>query len=156
MRAKDIRSAVCGFFNGLPEFSGCPFVQAPQASSAPVGTYVAVRVEAVEQDGSMLSPNGGGDYGFLSVATVSLTEVEGDGDHLRHALQRLQSPEFVRAARDAGFAVWDFSGMTAIDTLDGEFVVRQWRATFRTHFNEATASGIETMASAEVDFQQGG
>lgn len=51
MRADGIKGAVCSFFNGLEKFSGCPFVKSPVNAAAPVGTYIAVRVEG---DGDFL------------------------------------------------------------------------------------------------------
>lgn len=151
MKVSEIRAAICSHFNSLPAFAECPFVQSRQDAPAPKGTYIAVGIESTELDGSMMVPNGGGDYGFLSVATVSMTEVEGDGDFLRAAMNRIERPEFRSAAWVAGFAVWDRTSVTAIDTFDGEFVVRQWRATFRVHFNEAEAADIETIATAEAE-----
>lgn len=152
MTLREIRGCICGHFNGIPEFSECPFVQVPTNDPAPVGNYIAVGIESVEQQGNMTTPPPGetGTYGFFEVATLYFTEVEGDGDNLRRALQHLQSPGFVRAARDAGFAVWEPSAIVRLDSYDGEFYIRQWRASFRVNFGEALEAALPKIEN--VDF----
>ncbi len=156
MTLQGIRDAICEYFNGREEFAGCPFIQVPTNLPAPVGNYMAVGVDGVEQQGYRLTPppGEGGEYGFFEVATLYFTEVEGDGDRLRHALQHLQTPEFIRAAKDAGFTVWEPSSIIRLDSFDGDFYIRQWRATFRVNFGEMREAALPKIEN--VDFTMKG
>ncbi len=151
MTTEGLKGAVCSFFNGLPEFSGCPFVKSPANSAAPVGTYIAVRVEGVDQHGSMMEPppGDGATFAFQQVATVSLVEVEGDGEFLRKARNALQTESFRESAGKAGFTVWDWTSIVPVDTFDGEFVVRQWRFTFTANFEDTFTTDVPNIASVE-------
>lgn len=158
MRTDGIKGAVCSFFNGLEKFSGCPFVKSPANSAAPAGTYIAVRVEGVEQSGSMTGPppGEGATFAFQQVATVSLVEVEGDGDFLRMARDAIQTRAFRDAAAKAGFTVWDWTSIVPVDTFDGEFVVRQWRFTFTANFADTFTADVPKIASVEPITLKGG
>lgn len=158
MRTDGIKGAVCEFFNGLEKFSGCPFVKSPVNAAAPVGTYIAVRVEGVEQGGSMMEPppGEGATFAFQQVATVSLVEVEGDGDFLRMARDAVQTRDFREAAAKAGFTVWDWTSIVPVDTFDGEFVVRQWRFTFTANFADTFTADVPKIASVEPITLKGG
>lgn len=152
MTLQGIRDCICGYFNSQAEFEGCPFIQVPTNQPAPVGNYMAVGVEGVEQQGNRMTPPPGenGEYGFFDVATLYFTEVEGDGDNLRHALQHLQCPEFIAAAKTAGFTVWDPSAIIRLDSYDGDFFIRQWRASFRVNFGESRKAALPKIDT--VDF----
>lgn len=125
MTVDGLLSAVCSYFNGIDEFAACPFVKAPANSAAPVGTYIAVRLEGVEQSGSMMEPppGDGATFAFQQVATVAMTEVEGDGENLRKVRNLMQTREF-RDATAETLAVWELAQIVAVDTFDGEFCVR--------------------------------
>lgn len=158
MRTDSLLSAVCSFFNGLSGFSGCPFVKSPANAAAPVGTYVAVRVEGVDQSGSMMEPppGDGSSFAFQQVATVSLVEVEGDGDFLRMARDAIQTGQFRESAAKAGFTVWDWTSIVPVDTFDGEFVVRQWRFTFTANFADTFTADVPNIGSVEPITLKGG
>lgn len=157
MRTDTLLSAVCSFFNGLDAFAGCPFVKSPANAAAPVGTYVAVRVEGVEQSGSMMEPppGEGATFAFQQVATVAMTEVEGDGENLRNARNIMQTREF-RDAMAENFAVWELSQIIAVDTFDGEFVVRQWRFSFTANFADTFTADVPNIGSVEPITLKGG
>lgn len=152
MTLQGIRDCICAYFNTREEFAGCPFIQVPTNLPAPVGNYMAVGVEGVEQQGNRMTPPPGddGEYGFFEIATLYFTEVEGDGDNLRHALQVLQTPDFIQAAKNAGFTVWEPSAVIRLDSYDGDFYIRQWRATFRANFGETRKAALPKIES--VDF----
>lgn len=158
MRTDGIRGAVCSFFNGLEKFSGCPFVKSPANAAAPVGTYIAVRIDGVEQYGSMAGPppGDGAAFAIQQVATVSLVEVEGDGDFLRMARNAIQARDFREAAARAGFTVWDWTPIVPVDTFDGEFLVRQWRFTFTANFADTFTADVPAIRSVEPITLKGG
>lgn len=148
---EDIRGEICKYFNEHALLD-CPFIQAPSNDPAPVGKYVAVRVEDVEQHGSEMQPPPGDNatFAFQQVATVSFTEVEGDGEALRMVRNLVQSKAFRDSAgASAGFAVWDFGNIISVDTFDGEFVVRQWRFTMRVNFADEIIEDVPKIESVE-------
>jgi len=150
MTVDGLLSAVCSYFNGIDEFAACPFVKAPANSAAPVGTYIAVRLEGVEQSGSMMEPppGDGATFAFQQVATVAMTEVEGDGENLRKVRNLMQTREF-RDATAETLAVWELAQIVAVDTFDGEFCVRQWRFTFTANFADEISTDVPAIGSVE-------
>lgn len=156
MTVDGLLSAVCEYFNGLDCFASCPFVKSPVNAAAPVGNYVAVRAESVEQDGSMMEPvpGDGAVFAFQQVATVAMTEVEGDGENLRKVRNLVQTREF-RDAMAENFAVWELSRIIAVDTFDGEMYVRQWRFTFTANFADEIATDVPAIGSVEPINLQG-
>lgn len=151
-----IKAEICRYFNEH-ELLDCPFIQSPTNDPAPVGKYVAVRVEDVEQHGSEMQPPPGENakFAFQQVATVAFTEVEGDGEALRMVRNLVQRKDFRdNAGREAEFTVWDFTSIMPVDTFDGEFVVRQWRFTMRVNFADEIIEDvprIETVDPVELE-----
>ena len=148
---EDIRGEICKYFNEH-QLLDCPFIQAPSNSPAPVGKYVAVKVEDVEQYGSEMQPPPGNNakFAFQQVATISFTEVEGDGEALRMVRNLVQRKGFRDAAgKTAGFSVWDFGNIIPVETFDGEFVVRQWRFTMRVNFADEITENVPKIESVE-------
>lgn len=148
---EDIRAEICKYFNEN-ELLDCPFIQAPSNHPAPVGKYVAVKVEEVEQHGSEMQPPPGDNatFAFQQVATISFTEVEGDGEALRMVRNLVQRKDFRdNAGASAGFTVWDFGNIIAVDTFDGEFLVRQWRFTMRVNFADEFTEDVPNIVSVE-------
>ena len=148
---ENIKGEICKYFNEHA-LLGCPFVKSPSNYPAPVGTYVAVRVEDVEQHGSEMQPPPGSNvkFAFQQVATVSFTEVEGDGEALRVVRNLVQRKDFRDSAgASAGFAVWDFGSIIPVDTFDGEFIVRQWRFTMRVNFADEITEDVPKIESVE-------
>lgn len=146
-----IKGSVVEYFNDHALLD-CPFIKAPTSLPAPVGTYVAVRIEQVEQHGSEMQPppGNGRTFAFQQVATVSFTEVEGDGEALRMVRNLIQRKDFRdKACAEAGFSVWDFTSILPIDTFDGEFVVRQWRFTMRVNFADEITEDVPRIESVE-------
>lgn len=156
MTVDGLLSAVCEYFNGREAFASCPFIKAPVNAAAPVGNYVAVRAESVEQDGSMMepAPGDGAAFAFQQVATVAMTEVEGDGENLRKARNLIQTREF-RDAMAENFAVWELSQIIAVDTFDGELYVRQWRFTFTANFADEISTDVPAIGNVEPINLQG-
>lgn len=151
-----IKAEICRYFNEH-ELLDCQFIQSPTNDPAPVGKYVAVRVEDVEQHGSEMQPPPGENakFAFQQVATVAFTEVEGDGDALRMVRNLVQRKDFRdKAGKEAEFNVWDFTSIIPVDTFDGEFVVRQWRFTMRVNFADEIIEDvprIETVDPVELE-----
>lgn len=151
-----IKAEICRYFNEH-ELLDCQFIQSPTNDPAPVGKYVAVRVEDVEQHGSEMQPPPGENrtFAFQQVATVAFTEVEGDGEALRMVRNLVQRKDFRdKAGKEAEFTVWDFTGIMPVDTFDGEFVVRQWRFTMRVNFADEIIEDvprIETVDPVELE-----
>ena len=151
-----IKAEICRYFNEH-ELLDCQFIQSPTNDPAPVGKYVAVRVEDVEQHGSEMQPPPGDNvkFAFQQVATVAFTEVEGDGEALRMVRNLVQRKDFRdKACREAEFTVWDFTSIIPVDTFDGEFVVRQWRFTMRVNFADEIIEDvprIETVDPVELE-----
>ena len=146
-----IKGSIVEYFNEHTLLD-CPFVKAPSTLPAPVGTYVAVRVEQVEQYGSEMQPPPGSNvkFAFQQVATISFTEVEGDGEALRMVRNLIQRKDFRdTAGAEAGFSVWDFTSILPIDTFDGEFIVRQWRFTMRVNFADEIIDDVPNIESVE-------
>lgn len=151
-----IKAEICRYFNEH-ELLDCQFIQSPTNDPAPVGKYVAVRVEDVAQHGSEMQPPPGQNakFAFQQVATVSFTEVEGDGEALRMVRNLVQRKDFRdKAGKQAEFTVWDFTSIMPVDTFDGEFVVRQWRFTMRVNFADEIIEDvprIETVYPVGLD-----
>lgn len=151
-----IKAEICRYFNEH-ELLDCQFIQSPTNDPAPVGKYVAVRVEDVEQHGSEMQPPPGekAKFAFQQVATVAFTEVEGDGEALRMVRNLVQRKDFRdKAGKEAEFTVWDFTSIIPVDTFDGEFVVRQWRFTMRVNFADEIIEDvprIETVDPVELE-----
>ena len=151
-----IKAEICRYFNEH-ELLECQFIQSPTNDPAPVGKYVAVRVEDVEQHGSEMQPPPveKAKFAFQQLATVAFTEVEGDGEALRMVRNLVQRKDFIdKAGKEAGFTVWDFSSIIPVDTFDGEFVVRQWRFTMRVNFADEIIEDvprIETVDPVELE-----
>lgn len=148
---EDIRGEICKYFNEH-QLLDCPFIQAPSNAPAPVGKYVAVKVEDVEQYGSEMQPPPGNNakFAFQQVATISFTEVEGDGEALRMVRNLVQRKGFRdTAGKAAGFSVWNFGNIIPVETFDGEFVVRQWRFTMRVNFADEITENVPKIESVE-------
>lgn len=146
-----IKAEICRYFNEH-QLLDCPFIQSPTSAPAPVGKYVAVRVEDVEQHGSEMQPppGEGTTFAFQQVATVSFTEVEGDGEALRMVRNLVQRKEFRdTAGKEGEFTVWDFTGIIPVDTFDGEFHVRQWRFTMQVNFADEFVQDVPKIESVE-------
>lgn len=146
-----IKGSIVEYFNEHPLLD-CPFIKVPSSRPAPQETYVGVRVEQVEQYGSEMQPPPGSNakFAFQQVATVSFTEVEGDGEALRMVRNLVQRKDFRdKAGAEAGFSVWDFSSIMPIDTFDGEFVVRQWRFTMRVNFADEITEDVPKIETVE-------
>ena len=146
-----IKGSIVEYFN-THRLLDCPFVKAPSSYPAPVGKYVAVKVEDVEQHGSEMQPPPGDNatFAFQQVATVSFTEVEGDGEALRMVRNLIQRKDFRdKAGAEAGFSVWDFGSIIPVDTFDGEFIVRQWRFTMRVNFADEITEDVPKIESVE-------
>lgn len=148
---EDIRGEICKYFNEH-QLLDCPFIQSPSNAPAPVGKYVAVKVEDIEQHGSEMQPPPGNDatFAFQQVATISFTEVEGDGEALRMVRNLVQRKGFRdTAGKTAGFSVWNFGNIIPVETFDGEFVVRQWRFTMRVNFADEIIEDVPKIESVE-------
>lgn len=146
-----IKGSICSYFNENPLLD-CPFIKAPSNRPAPVGTYVAVRIEQVEQHGSEMQPAPGENakFAFQQVATVTFVEVEGDGEALRMVRNLIQRKGFRdTAGAEAGFTVWDFTSILPVDTYDGEFLVRQWRFSMRVNFADEFTEDVPNIESVE-------
>lgn len=146
-----IKAEICRYFNEH-ELMDCQFIQSPTNDPAPVGKYVAVRVEDVEQHGSVMQPPPGynAKFAFQQVATVSFTEVEGDGEALRMVRNLVQRKDFRdKAGKEAEFTVWDFTSIIPVDTFDGEFVVRQWRFTMRVNFADEIIEDVPRIETVD-------
>lgn len=146
-----IKGSIVEYFNEHALLD-CPFIKAPSNLPAPVGTYVAVRIEQVEQHGSEMQPPPGENetFAFQQVATVAFIEVEGDGEALRMVRNLVQRKDFRdKAGAEAGFSVWDFSSIVPVDTFDGEFIVRQWRFTMRVNFADEFTEDVPKIESVE-------
>lgn len=139
MSIDEIKGALCKYFNDCERFS-VQFIKSPTNSPAPVGCYVAVGIDSVEQYGHKLSPPPGkGKFLFSQVAMVHFVEVEGDGDILRKTRNELELPQFTEFARERGFTIWQPTAINAIDTYDGKFFIRQWRFSFQVNFTDEIA-----------------
>lgn len=151
MKVDQIKGAICRFFNNREGFENCPFIKAPSNKPAPAGNYIAVGLEAVQQEGRKFAPGpGAGAFSFSNVATLYLFEVEGDGDKLRRARNVMQTPDFTEMAEEAGFSVWEPSAIVKVDTFDGVDYVRQWRMTLTVNFIDADeTTNFETIESVE-------
>lgn len=151
-----IKGSICDYFNNH-QLLDCPFIKSPSNAPAPIGTYVAVGIEQVEQHGSEMQPPPGENrtFAFQQVATVAFTEVEGDGEALRMVRNLVQRKDFRdKAGKEAEFTVWDFTSIMPVDTFDGEFVVRQWRFTMRVNFADEIIEDvprIETVDPVELE-----
>lgn len=146
-----IKGAICEYFN-THTLIDCMFVKSPSNAPAPVGKYVAVRVEGVEQHGSEMQPppGEGATFAFQQVATIAFIEVEGDGETLRMVRNLIQRKDFRdKAGSEAGFSVWDFTSIIPVDTFDGEFYVRQWRFTMRVNFADKITEDVPNIESVE-------
>lgn len=146
-----IKGSIVEYFNEHA-LLGCPFRKSPSNLPAPVGTYVAVRIEQVEQHGSEMQPPPGENetFAFQQVATVAFIEVEGDGEALRMVRNLVQRKDFRdKAGAEAGFRVWDFSSIVPVDTFDGEFIVRQWRFTMRVNFADEFTEDVPKIESVD-------
>lgn len=146
-----IKGSIVEYFNGHALLD-CPFRKSPSSLPAPVGKYVAVRVEDVGQHGSEMQPppGNGAKFVFQQVATISFTEVEGDGEALRMVRNLIQRKDFRdRAGAEAEFSVWDFGSIIPVDTFDGEFIVRQWRFTMRVNFADEITEDVPKIESVE-------
>lgn len=146
-----IKGSICEYFNNH-ELLDCQFIKAPSNDPAPVGKYIAVRIEQVEQHGSEMQPPPGNNavFAFQQVATVAFTEVEGDGEALRMVRNLIQRKDFRDTAGvEAGFSVWDFTSIIPVDTFDGEFYVRQWRFTMRVNFADEITEDVPNIESVE-------
>lgn len=146
-----IKGSIVEYFN-LHPLMDCPFQKAPSNIPAPVGKYVAVRVEGVEQHGSEMQPHPGegATFAFQQVATIAFIEVEGDGETLRMVRNLIQRKDFRdKAGSEAGFSVWDFTSIIPVDTFDGEFYVRQWRFTMRVNFADEITEDVPNIESVE-------
>lgn len=139
MNTTAILASICTYMNA--RFNGVKFIQAPTNAAAPKGTYVAVKLEGVTQQGQELVHTlPGAGYGrFVNAATISLTEVEGNGDIARMALQIMQSREFQLHAKNTGYTIWNVGSVFPLDTFDGKFFVRQWRGTIEANFVDEIA-----------------
>lgn len=153
MKIDDIKGAICTYFNGMELFCDCPFVKSPSNKPAPVGNYIAVSISDVQQVGGEMKPGGPGEgkSRFSQHATVVLTEVEGDGDNLRQVRNLVQRKEFREHARAAEFTVWEQGSIMAIDTFDGEFLVRQWRFTMGVNFVDEYELNVPRICSANIE-----
>lgn len=151
-----IKAEICRYFNEH-ELMDCQFIQSPTNDPAPVGKYVAVRVEDVEQHGSEMQPPPGeiAKFAYQQVATVAFIEVEGDGEALRMVRNLVQRKDFRdKAGKAAEFNVWDLTSIIPVDTFDGEYVVRQWRFTMRVNFADEIIEDvprIETVDPVELE-----
>lgn len=146
-----IKGSIVEYFNDHALLD-CPFVTAPSNLPAPVGTYVAVRIEQVEQHGSEMQPAPGENAksAFQQVATVTFVEVEGNGEALRMVRNLVQRKDFRdKAGVEAGFTVWDFTSILPVDTYDGEFIVRQWRFSMRVNFADEFTEDVPNIESVE-------
>lgn len=146
-----IKGSIVEYFN-THALLDCPFIKAPSNLPAPVGKYVAVRVEQVEQHGSEMQPSPGTNktFAFQQVATIAFTEVEGDGEALRMVRNLIQRKDFRdTAGTEANFSVWDFTSILPVDTFDGEFIVRQWRFTMRVNFADEIIESVPKIESVE-------
>lgn len=146
-----IKAEICRYFNEHALLD-CQFIQSPTNDPAPVGKYVAVRVEDVEQHGSEMQPPPGekAKFAFQQVATVAFTEVEGDGEALRMVRNLVQRKDFRdKAGKEAEFTVWDFTSIIPVDTFDGEFVVRQWRFTMRVNFADEIIEDVPRIETVD-------
>lgn len=146
-----IKGSIVEYFNDHALLD-CPFIKAPSNFPAPVGKYVAVRIDQVEQIGSEMQPPPGTNakFAFQQVATVAFIEVEGDGEALRMVRNLVQRKDFRdKAGAEAGFAVWDLSSIMPVDTFDGEFIVRQWRFTMRVNFADEFTEDVPKIESVE-------
>lgn len=146
-----IKGSIVEYFNDHALLD-CPFIKAPSNLPAPIGKYVAVRIENVEQHGSEMQPppGAGVKFAFQQVATVAFIEVEGDGESLRMVRNLVQRKDFRdKAGAEAGFSVWDFGSITPVDTFDGEFIVRQWRFTMRVNFADEFTEDVPKIESVE-------
>lgn len=146
-----IKGSIVEYFN-THQLLDCPFFKAPSNHPAPIGKYVAVRVEQVEQHGSEMQPPPGTNakFAFQQVATVSFTEVEGDGEALRMVRNLIQRKDFRdTAGAEAEFSVWDFTSIIPVDTFDGKFFVRQWRFTMRVNFADEITEDVPKIESVE-------
>lgn len=156
MNVEDIKGAICRYFNTSERFP-VQFLKSPTNNPAPVGCYVAVGIDSVEQYGRKLTPSPGIDaYRFSQVANIHLVEVEGDGNLLRSVRNELELPQFTQFARENGFTVWQPTDVTAIDTYDGKFYVRQWRFSFQANFTDEVAvelQRIETVSPLTFEKQ---
>lgn len=146
-----IKGSIVEYFNSHALLD-CPFFKVPSSLPAPVGTYVAVRIEDIDQHGSEMQPPPGSNvkFAFQQVATVSFTEVEGDGEALRMVRNLVQRKHFRdTAGAEAGFSVWDLGSIIPVDTFDGEYIVRQWRFTMRVNFADEITEDVPKIESVE-------
>lgn len=149
MTMDELKGFICRFFNSME--LGCSFVKGPTSKPATKGKYVSVGVSRVEQYGSRMVPTAGKEAPFVTqqVASVTFTEVEGDGDTLRAVRNALQGQNFREYASGKGFTVWTPGTIMAIDTFDGEFVVRQWRMECGMNFEDVERIDVEKIESVE-------
>lgn len=146
-----IKGSIVEYFNEH-SLMDCPFIKSPSNMPAPVGKYIAVRIEDVEQHGSEMQPPPGENakFAFQQVATVAFIEVEGDGDTLRMVRNLVQRKDFRdKACAEAEFAVWDFTGIMPVDTFDGDYLVRQWRFTMRVNFADEFTEAVPKIETVE-------
>lgn len=146
-----IKGSIVEYFN-RSELVQCPFFKSPSNVPAPVGKYIAVRVEKVDQHGSEMkpAPGEGATFAFQQVATVAFIEVEGDGEALRMVRNLVQRKDFRdTAGAEAGFSVWDITGIIPVDTFDGKFYVRQWRFTMTVNFADEFTEDVPKIETVE-------
>lgn len=152
MTIDELKGAICKYFNKNSAFN-VPFIKSPTEKAAPKGTYIAVKVDGVGQNGEIMKPNRNEGYHVSNVASVVLIEVEGDGDILRRVRNEMQMPGFIDHAAQNDFTVWEVGQIIETPSYDGEFYVRQWRLTVRVNFSDEINQGIEKIETADVEFQ---
>jgi hypothetical protein len=110
----------------------------------------------VSQYGAMTNP-GPDDSGtkkriVQNVISITLNEVEGDGDALRAIKNSLQSKEFRDYAKselqgedlnfDTGVSIWEIGDIVDISAKDGDFNIKQFTMKFDVNFNDIISSPV--------------
>ena len=161
MTAHDIQNAVCAWISSM----GFTAIMSPTSKPAPAGNYFSVSVTGMRQDGSRTNPGpakeGESKHDVVqNVATVSIHEVEGDGENLRAVRNGIDSDafdEFVSNrfasddSEDRAFSVWDTGAIQDLSSKDGDFWIRQSVFTFDVHFNDFFDHAALPMESVNLD-----
>lgn len=161
MSFQDIQKAVCAWITSR----GFTSVMSPASTPAPAGNYFSVSISDTRHYGHRTNP-GPAKEGETKhevaqyVATVSVHEVEGDGENLRSIRNGIESDafdEFIQSrfasedSEDRAFSVWDVSDIQDLSSKDGDFWIRQSVFTFDVHFNDFFDHAALPMESVNLD-----
>lgn len=161
-----IKSLLCQWLNSR----GYKAIKAPSDNPAPAGRYISVNIGNVRQHGDMFIPGPVDEAAetpkyksIMQVASVTLYEVEGEGEWLRDIRNRLQTDEFVEFAadriekepgKDNSISVWELGEIVDNSSQDGGYWIRQRTMSFDVQFLDHIEHNVLRMASVDFELQE--